>query len=265
MIARPHVLLTAALALLTLMGAALAQEAAAPAEKWESLFNGKDLTGWTPKIRGAELGENFQDTFRVEDGAITVSYENYEAFDARFGHLFYANPYENYRLRLEYRFYGPQCPGGEGWAFRNSGIMVHGQPPETMEKDQNFPVSIEVQLLGQEEGAGERSTGNLCTPGTHVVIDGNLERKHCTNSTSETFAGDDWVTCEVISDHGTITHLINGVKVLEYSEPQLDPNDKDARRLIDAGHPLMLTGGTISLQSESHAVQFRNIEILELD
>ena len=254
----------ACLATLLLAASAVAQDDAATEEKWVSLFNGTDLAGWIPKFRGEDLGVNYKDTFRVEDEAITVSYEKYENFDARFGHLFYANPYDNYRLRLEYRFYGPQCPGGEGWAFRNSGIMIHGQPPETMEKNQKFPVSIEVQLLGQEEGGGERSTGNLCTPGTNVVMDGKLIRAHCTNSTSKTFAGDGWVSCEVVADHGTITHFVDGEKVLEYTEPQLDPNDQDARRLIDEGRPLMLTGGSISLQSESHPVQFRNIEIMEL-
>lgn len=264
---KPFRCVTLTLGLFGLIAASLntaAQETAAAEEGWTPLFNGEDLTGWTPKFRGAALGENYKDTFRVEDGAISVSYELYETFDARFGHLFYAVPYDNYRLRLDYRFFGEQCPGGEGWAFRNSGIMIHGQPPESMALDQSFPVSIEVQLLGQEAGGGARSTGNLCTPGTHVVMDGKLERRHCINSSSETFAGDDWVRCEVVSQDGVITHLINGEEVLSYAEPQLDPNDKDARRLLDDGHPLELTGGTISLQSESHPVQFRNIEILPL-
>lgn len=252
-------------ALCLALGAARAAEEAAKEETWTSLFNGEDLAGWTPKIRGAELGDNYKNTFRVEGGAIAVSYENYDEFDSRFGHLFYANPYENYRFRLEYRFVGAQCPGGEGWAFRNSGIMAHCQPPETMALNQAFPVSIEVQLLGQDEGGDERSTGNLCTPGTNVVMDGKLERKHCINSTSKTYPGDQWVTCEIVVDKGKVSHLINGETVLEYTEPQLDPNDADARRLIDDGHPLELTSGYISLQSESHPVQFRKIEIMELE
>ncbi|MCA9270403.1 MAG: DUF1080 domain-containing protein, partial [Planctomycetales bacterium] len=164
--------------------------------EWLQLFNGKDLTGWKVKITGYPLGENFGDTFRVKDGAIQVGYEKYDDFGGRFGHLFYETPFSNYIIRVEYRFTGEQCAGGPGWAFRNSGIMVHGQTPESMTKDQDFPVSIEVQLLGGK-GEGERTTANLCTPGTHVVMDGKLVKRHCTNSASKTYHGDQWVTVEV--------------------------------------------------------------------
>ncbi len=232
-------------------------------EAWQSLFNGKDLAGWTPKILGHELGQNFGDTFRVEDGVIKVAYDKYSGFKQQFGHLFYAKPYGDYRFRLEYRFTGEQIEDGPSWAFRNSGIMIHCQPPETMTKNQSFPVSIEVQLLGGD-GEDERSTGNLCTPSTHVVMKGKLERRHCTDSSSKTYHGDQWVKAEVEVRDGTIRHFINGEKVLEYEQPQLDPGDGDARRLIDAGQDLPLTQGYISLQSESHPVEFRNIEILPL-
>ncbi len=83
-----------------------------PAEKpeeWTQLFNGKDLTGWTPKIRGQKLGENWNDTFRVEDGVLKVSYDKYDTFDRRFGHLFYEKPFSNYILRIEYQFVGDQA------------------------------------------------------------------------------------------------------------------------------------------------------------
>ena len=140
---------------------------------WITLFNGKALTGWTPKITGYELGENYGNTFRVEDGILKVAYDQYEKFDGKFGHLFYKDKFSHYIIRLEYRFVGKQTPGGPGWAFRNSGIMIHGQSPESMRKDQDFPVSIEVQLLADRD-SGKRSTGNLCTPGTHVVMDGKL-------------------------------------------------------------------------------------------
>ena len=164
--------------------------------KWTALFNGRDLDGWTPKIRGYELGDNFGNTFRVEDGVLKVVYDQYEKFDDRFGHLFYKQPFSHYRLRVEYRFVGEQVPGGAGWALRNSGIMIHGQSPESMAKDQSFPVSIEVQLLGGT-GRGVRPTANLCTPGTHVVMDGKLWTPHCTNSSSKTYHGDQWVTVEL--------------------------------------------------------------------
>ena len=230
---------------------------------WVPLFNGKDLEGWTPKIVGYPLGENYGNTFRVEDGVIKVSYDQYKAFDDKFGHLFYTTPFTDYRLRVEYRFTGKQVKGGPGWAFRNSGVMIQGQDPKTMRQDQDFPVSIEVQLLGGE-GSGERHTVNLCTPGTNVVMNGALHTAHCTDSISKTYHGDQWVTVEIEVRDGKITHLIDGEPVLSYSEPQLDPSDKDAKAMLDAGAPKILTGGAISLQSESHPVEFRKVEIMEL-
>jgi len=234
-------------------------------ELWISLFNGKDLDGWTPKITGYELGDNFGNTFRVEDGVMKVAYDQYDKFGGRFGHIFYKNPFSYYHLRLEYRFVGDQVSGGAGWAFRNSGIMIHCQAPETMAKGQNFPVSIEVQLLGGD-GTNARTTGNLCTPGTHVVMKDELVTQHCVNSSSETYHGDQWVTAEVeVHGDGLIRHIINGQVVIEYTEPQLDEKDGDARKLLDAGAGKMLAKGYISLQSESHACEFRNIEIRPLE
>jgi len=258
---------TVAIAMLVFFpaGPAPAAEHAAGEGEWIQLFNGKDLSGWKVKIRGYELGENFGNTFRVEDGVMKVAYDQYEEFENRFGHIFYEQPFSNYVLRVEYRFTGEQCPGGPAWALRNSGIMFHGQAPESMGKDQSFPVSIEVQLLGGG-GSGTRPTANVCTPGTHYVQDGRLVTRHCNSSTSKTFHGDQWVTVEV-EVHGSklIRHFVNGEKVFEYTQPQLDPNDAEARKLIEAqGGEKLLTGGTISLQSESHPIEFRKVELKEL-
>lgn len=245
----------------------LGEEAAAPSDttaqgKWIQLFNGKDLTGWKVKIAGHELGDNYGNTFRVEDGILKVSYDQYDKFGGKFGHLFYHKEFQDYRLRAEYRFVGKQVPGGPGWAFRNSGFMIHGQSPESMRKDQNFPVSIEVQLLGGK-GTGQRSTGNLCTPGTHVVMDGKLITRHVIGSSSKTYHGDQWVTVEADVRGNTIRHIVEGETVLVYKDPQLDEKDRDAKRMLEAGKPRMLRRGTISLQSESHPIEFRKIEILE--
>lgn len=231
--------------------------------QWETLFNGKDLTGWTPKIKGYDLGVNFGDTFRVEDGLLKVVYDQYDKFNNRFGHLFYKEPLSRYILRVEYRFVGEQIPGGPGWALRNSGIMIHGQAPETMGKDQDFPVSIEVQTLGGD-GTNKRSTGNLCTPGTNVVFKGKLYMPHIINSTSDTYHGTQWVRLEVEAQGSEyIKHLVNGRVVLTYQEPQLDPKAGDAKKLIK-GDLLLISGGSISLQSESHPVEYRRVELLKL-
>jgi hypothetical protein len=232
---------------------------------WIPLFNGKDLDGWTPKISGYPAGENFGDTFRVEDGVLKVSYDKYTKFDDKYGHLFYKTPLKSYRLRIEYRFVGDQCPGGQGWALRNSGVMIHGQTPESMRKDQDFPVSIEVQFLGGN-GRAKRPTANVCSPGTNIVMGGKLITQHCNDSKSKTYHGDQWVTVEVeVHGNGVIKHIIDGQTVIEYEKPQLDPSDKDARRLIEQrGGEKMLDGGTISLQSESHPIEFRKVEILPM-
>jgi len=235
-------------------------------DDWIQLFNGTDLTGWIPKITGYEVGENANNTFRVENGVLKVCYDEYTAFEGKFGHLFFEKPFSNYVLRVEYRFVGNQTPGGPGWAFRNSGIMIHGQSPESMQKNQKFPVSIEYQLLGGN-GTDKRTTANLCTPGTHVVMDGKLVTRHVTQSSSETYHGDQWVTVEMeVRGNKSIKHIIDGKTVLSYAQPQLDPGDPDARRIIDSrGGEKMLYGGTISLQAESHPCEFRKVELKLLD
>lgn len=237
------------------------------AEEWIPIFNGKNLDGWTPKIKGFAAGENFGNTFRVEDGILKVVYEKdkYVKFKGQFGHLFYKEKLSNYILRVEYRFVGEQATAGPGWAIRNSGVMIHGESPETMEKMQDFPASIEVQLLGGN-GKDERSTLNTCTPGTNIVMGGKLITQHCNNSKSKTYHGDQWVMVE-IEVHGSkvIRHKIDGQVVMEYNEPQLDPTDAHAKELIaKRDGKLLLDSGTISLQSESHPVEFRKVELLKL-
>ena len=234
------------------------------AEPWISLFNGKNLDGWKVKITGYELNDNYGNTFRVEDGVMKVCYDKYDKFGGKFGHIFYKEKFSHYRLRLEYRFVGDQAPGGPGWAFRNNGIMIHCQSPESMRKDQDFPVSIEVQLLGGN-GKDKRSTGNLCSPGTNVVMNNQLVTQHCVSSRSETYHGDQWVKAEVeVHGDGIIKHIINGQVVLEYERPQLDEKDADAKKLIK-GENKLLSEGYISLQAESHPAEFRKIEILPLE
>ena len=230
--------------------------------EWVSLFNGKNLDGWTVKIAGREPGDNYLDTFRVEDGVIKVSYDRYKQFGGKFGHLFYKDKFSHYDLRLEYRFVGEQAEGAPGWALRNSGVMFHSQSPRSMRKDQQFPASIEFQFLGGL-GRGERPTGNMCSPGTNVVMGGKLITRHCVDSKSKTFHGDQWVSAELqVRGSGKVKHLINGAVVMEYEQPQLDPKDKDGAALLKAAKgKLLLEEGYIALQAESHPCEFRNIEL----
>ena len=230
-------------------------------ENWVSLFNGVDLENWTAKITGHPLGENWSNTFRVVDSAIRVDYSDYKTFENSFGHIFYKTPYSDYRFKMTYRFLGEQIEGGENWAIRNSGVMIHCQSPESMELDQNFPVCVEVQLLGGIKENEPRSTANLCTPGTHVSIDDELVTAHCIDSNSETYYGDQWVDLEIeVRNDSVIRHYINGKKVMEYDHPVIGGEYNTLTDL--AGKPLKT--GFISLQSESHPVEFKNIMLLEL-
>jgi len=236
------------------------QETAAP-EQWIQLFNGVDLEGWTIKMNKYPLNENFNNTFQVRDGLMVTNYDEYEQFDAEFGHIFYKTPYSHYKLRVEYRIVGEQVPGGQEWAFKNSGVMFHAQSPESMLVDQPFPVSIEAQFLGGS-GEGERPTGNLCTPGTHVVIDNELITQHCISSTSETFHGEEWVHFElVVYGDSIIYHIVERDTVLTYSGSQIGGDLPDGFPLPQ-GTPL--TSGYIALQAESHPYEFRKVELLDL-
>lgn len=232
--------------------------------QWIQLFNGRDMEDWDIKIRGYELNDNFGETFRVEDGLLTVSYDQYKAFDNQFGHIFYKEKFSDYLISIEYRFIGDQAPGGEGWALRNSGVMLHSQSAASMSKDQDFPASIEVQFLGGN-GVDERSTANLCTPGTLVVLNDRLFTDHCTNSSSKTYHGDQWVRVDVlVLGDSIVSHIVEGDTVLTYENPQLEVEnmkdiDPDARIVGQS-----LTEGYIALQSESHPIEFRKVDLFDL-
>lgn len=233
-------------------------------EGWIQLFNGENLDGWTPKFTGHVAGENIKNTFRVEDNLLKVRYDNWDTLNSVFGHLFYKDSYSHYKLRVEYRFVGEQVNGGPTWAFRNNGLMLHGQTPKSMEIDQDFPVSVEVQLLGGD-GTNKRSTMNLCTPGTNVVMNGELRQEHCINSSSKTCHGNQWISVEVEVNGGeVIRHFIDGVEVIHYEKPQLDPRDASYDKLLPADGNKILSKGTISIQAESHPTDFRKIELLNL-
>ncbi|MBM4205353.1 MAG: DUF1080 domain-containing protein [Gammaproteobacteria bacterium] len=234
-------------------------------EGWIELFNGQNLEGWIPKIRGEEPGQDKSQTFRVMDGRIAVAYDGYEQFGDRFGHLFFKRPYSDYRLQLEYRFVGGQTPGAPDWAFRNSGLMVHSQVPSTMPAAQDFPISIEVQFLGGRGDGKERPTANMCSPGTHIVYQGAFTDTHCIPSSAPTFHGDEWVQIEVrVEEDRLVEHRVNGQLVMTYGGLTTGGGVVSGHRpgMKPEGAPLK--SGYISLQSEGHPIEFRNIRILDL-
>lgn len=234
------------------------------ATDWIRLFNGKDLNNWIIKIKDHPLNENWGNTFRVEDGVLKVGYEAYENFNRQYGHMYYKQPFSHYLLVMEYRFTGDQAKGGEGWALRNSGAMLHCQPPQTIALEQDFPISLEMQLLGGN-GTDPRPTGNLCTPGTNVVLHDTLFTPHCVNSISKTYHGDQWVRAEaLVLGDSLMQHIIEGDTVLSYRQPQYDERDDWVKKAGFKGGDLV-RGGYISLQSESHPVEFRNVRLFNLE
>ena len=250
--------------LLFLLATTLLASAEAP---WIPLFNGKDLSGWTPKVRHHPLGENFANTFTVEDGIIKVSYAGYGKFDKQFGHLYTNVAYSHYILRMEYRFAGKMMADAPSYVNLNSGVMIHSQSPQSMGIDQAFPVSIEYQFLA-DEGKGARPTANICTPGTNVVMDGKLVTEHIVESSAPTFPAGEWVKVEIeVRGSEEIIHRVNGKEVLRYQKPQLDPENRveSAEALFAAGAPKILSYGHIALQAEGQPVWFRNIELKSLE
>lgn len=241
-----------------------AQNSSANQEEWIPLFNGENLDGWIPKIRGFAAGENAYETFRVEDGLLKVRYDQYPAFDETFGHLFYDQFFDYYKLRVVYRTVGEQVENGPGWALRNNGMMLHCQHPKNMGLNQDFPISIEVQLLG-DDGSGKRSTANLCTPGTNVYYQGKFDTRHCINSTSKTYPHEEWVSLEVlVMGDSIVQHIMEGEVVMEYEKLQIgggSVSDVLPGQKID-GKPLV--GGLISIQAESAPFDFKTIEVLPL-
>jgi len=230
-------------------------------ENWIQLFNGKDLADWEIKIKGYELNNNYMNIFRVEDGLMKVRFEGFEKFNNEFGHIFYKEPFSHYKLRIEYRFVGEQVPGGPAWALRNSGVMLHSQSAASMLLDQDFPVSIEAQFLGGN-GVDERSTLNVCTPGTHIEMNGELVTRHCNNSSSKTYHLDTWVTAEfIVRGSEVIYHILEGDTVMTYNRPQVGGAHE--------GYPVpegtLIDQGYICLQAESHPVEFRKVEIMLLE
>jgi hypothetical protein len=243
-----------------------ASQTAADRKDWIQLFNGKNLDGWVPKIKGYPLGDNANDTFRVVDGVLQASYDKYAKFDDKFGHLFYdRQKFSYYVIAAEYRFVGEQVPGGPDWAIRNNGLMLHSQSPQSMGKDQDFPISVEVQLLGGLPNGKPRSTANVCTPGTQIFINGAMVKGHCLNSKSETYRGDVWVRVEVEVRGGEhITHKVEGQTVLEYDKPTIGGGEVNAFDPAVKVDGTLVTEGYIAIQGESHPTEFRKIELLNL-
>jgi len=233
-----------------------------PIRKWVSLFNGKNLEGWKMKISGYPLGDNFGNTFRVEDGILSVRYNAYDSFRNRFGAIYYNKSFTNYRLKVEYRFVGETTVGAPSWGFRDGGIQYHCQPPESLGINQSFPVCLEYNLHGGN-GKDERPVGEICCSGMYATVNDKRNPSYCTPAiVKRTFHGDQWVTAEIEVREGTIKHFVNGEEILQFKDPRYDTAHAVGKTLIVKGDD-KVRAGFVSLQSNSHPMDFRKIEIME--
>ena len=197
---------------------------------------------------------------------IKVRYDQYDKFNEKYGHLYFNTPYSYYHLKLEYRFTGVWRKDAPSYTELNSGIMFHSQDPRTMPKEQDWPISVEMQFLAGLADGKPRPTGNMCSPGTDVIFEGRKDPRHCINSTSKTYPKEEWVKAElIVLGDSLVQHFINGEKVLEYSKPQIGggvANRFDPALKIDGK---LLKEGFIALQSEGQEIDFRNIQLLNLE
>jgi hypothetical protein len=229
---------------------------------WVKLFNGRNLDNWIVKIHHHDVGVNFGNTFRVEDGLIKVRYDQYGDFNEQFAHLYFKQPFSRFHLKLDYRFTGELQKGAPSYTLLNSGIMYHSQDPHSMPKEQNWPISIEMQLLAGLGDGAARPTGNMCSPGTEIIYQGKMYKEHCLNSTSKTYGKDEWVHAElIVLGDSLITHIINSDTVLQYSKPTMGGGVVAGydQKLWQPGKPL--TEGYVALQSEGQPIDFKNVEI----
>jgi hypothetical protein len=141
--------------------------------------------------------------------------------------------------------------------------MLHSEHPKQMFLNQGFPVSIEGQFLGGS-GIKERPTLNMCSPGTEVDINGSQAVNHCISSSSNTYHNDDWISVEFLVFADSIVHqIIERDTVISYSNIRLGGTYLSDNFTDKIDQPLK--EGYISLQSEGHPIEFRNIKIKEFD
>ncbi|MFM7316178.1 MAG: DUF1080 domain-containing protein [bacterium] len=208
---------------------------AADSKETLTLFNGKDLSGWTIWIRhndkSVDPRQDPKKIFQVKDGVIHISGEE-------FGCLTTDKNYENYHLKLEFMWGEKKWPPREK-AVRDSGILYHG-----IGADKVWTKSVECQI--QEHDCGDF----YMVDGTSAVIDGKREPRYKKKTKDTEKPNGQWNTVEVICKGDTVKHIVNGELVGEASGLSADKEGKTP-----------LTKGKIILQSEGAEVFYRNITL----
>ncbi|WP_034043841.1 3-keto-disaccharide hydrolase [Wocania ichthyoenteri] len=235
-------------------------------DDWQELFNGENLDGWVTKIHHHDFDDNYANTFRVVDGKIQVNYDSYGEFNERYGHLFYNKSFSSYHLKFEYKFTNQWLKDAPSYTYRNSGVMFHSQDPKTILKEQDWPISVEYQTLAEEVEGKLRSTGNMCSPGTEVFFNNEMDARHCISSSSKTYKWNEWVKGDlIVYKDSLVIHKVNGNEVLRYTKPQIGGGVTKGFNPDIKTDGKLLTSGYIALQSEGQGIEFRNIKIKEFN
>ncbi|MEE2924075.1 MAG: DUF1080 domain-containing protein [bacterium] len=234
-------------------GSAFGQNlSAVPTSAWQQLFNGKNLNGWNFHFSGYDYNENPFNTLKVADGLLKVDYSGYKGWNGEFGHFARDEVYSHFLFAVEYRFVGEQTLGAPGWAFRNNGIMFHSESMSGMKKNQDFPVSVEAQLLQRGTEDQPTSVINLCNGASKTTAQ---EKPNCSKEEAAVVIAhkNAWVRAEVLVLGDSLAKfMLNGDTLGVFT------NFKYA----ETGKPIK--EGRIALQAESHNTQFRKIEIVNL-
>lgn len=222
---------------------------------WVKIFNGQDLTGWSPLIHKSAYKQDPYNTFRADpvNHVIKVTYEDYpNGFEDRCGLLYYDKLLTNYRVRVTYRFLEPQAPGPVSWGKNNTGLMIFGIDPAKVTGDPEFPPLIEIQLLGANSTGGN-TTPNMCVPGGMTMKKSTAECGNNHTGVAPPPAAE-WVTVEAE------VHVKGDTKVFQY------PNKTTP--VITMSGPVYqgkdVVNGYLSLQSESQPLEYKDIELMEL-
>ncbi len=199
-----------------------------------SLFNGRDLSGWTPDVPDRDADPKGPPSFVVRDGKL-VSLGKPE------GHLLTDGRYRDYRLELEYRF--SATPG-------NCGVLIHASKPRALYK--MFPQSIEVQMM----------SGNA---GDFWVIREDIKTKDM-EARRPRGPGEQWGSAE-----GDARRIVNLTDHSEKPVGQWNSMVVEARGrtikvwlngdFVNEGFDATVDQGRIALQAEGAEVEFRKVQI----
>lgn len=201
----------------------------------QSLFNGKDLSGWHVDTPALDTDPQVKSPFVVRNGLLV-------SLGTPGGHLITDASFENYRLEIQYRFAG--APG-------NCGVLVHASTPRFLYA--MFPRSIEVQMMHENAGDFWCIGEDIVVPDMESrrgpkenwgTVDGKERRIKNLTDGSEKPLGE-WNTMVIVCNKNAIKVWMNGI-------------------LVNDGYDATASKGQIALQAEGAEVEFRKLLLTSL-